>query len=168
VRKENIVRIAALIGLCALVYYFSFDQGRRSFEPKIKRLETTLEAKEKLNQSLALEIHRLKEELKKAQASSPLAEPEAGRPDEKEVDRITVRLHSSRILFEQRLILTCLEIDRTAKQADLQINLIQEEKLIKETVRLGQSLRFTLNAREFVLILDEIHSSFVTTKIIPK
>jgi len=168
VRKENIVRIAALIGLCALVYYFSFDQGRRSFEPKIKRLETNLEAKEKLNQSLAVEIHRLKEELKQAQASSPLAEPEAGRTEEKEAGRITVRLHSSRILFDQRLVLTCLEIYRTAKQADLQINLIQEEKLIKETVRLGQSLRFTLNEREFILILDEIHSSFITARIVPK
>jgi len=168
VRKENIVRIAALIGLCALVYYFSFDQGRRNLEPKIKRLETALEAKERLNQSLALEISRLKEELKKAQTLYPSAASEAGWSAEEESDRITVRLRSSRILFDQRLVLTCLAIDRTAKQADLQINLIQEEKLIQEKVKLGQGLRFSLNGREFILILDEIHSSFVTTQIIPK
>ncbi|MDY6851219.1 MAG: hypothetical protein SV487_03965 [Thermodesulfobacteriota bacterium] len=159
-RGQNIVRIIALIGLCALVYYFSFDQGRRDIKSHVQVLESRLEAKERTIQGLAAEVGRLKKEIqrqKKPASAGP--EPEAGRPEAKEDGRINIRLHSSEILFEQNLVLTCLGIDRSQNQAELQVNLIREDKLHVKTIKLGQGLRFSMGGQAFILILDRINSS---------
>ena len=166
-RRDNIIRIIALILLCALVYYFSFDQGQRAMEIKTAKIEESMAAKDRLIESLALEVRNLKRDLAKAESGSSAGQSDSGGGmEETGADRITVRLHSSRILFDQRLVLACLEIDTAGKKATLQINLIQEDKLLSQEVMLGQGIRFSLQSRPYTMLLDSIHSSFVTVQII--
>jgi F0F1-type ATP synthase membrane subunit b/b' len=166
VRKDLIIRLIALIVLCGLVYYFSFEQGRSAVSSKTNRLEAALAAKERVIESQALEINRLQKQLEECpeKAAESILSGEEAPPDQ----RITIRQGASRIVFNGRLALTCLEIDRNKKTADLRINLVQEDRLIEETIGLGQGLRFTLSDQEYTLILDQLQSSFVSVQLFKK
>ena len=166
-RGENIVRIIALIGLCGLVYYFSFDQGRRAQQPRLERLNQRLAAKDRVIANLASEVKRLKDQ--EAQLQDRLGRSEAPSSDSQtsqDLKRVVIRLHSSRILFDQRLALTCLDIDRERNQATLQINLIEENQIKTSVVQLGRSFSFKLGGATRTLFLDQIQSSFVTILIL--
>lgn len=167
-RGENIVRIIALIGLCGLVYYFSFDQGRRAAEPAIRGMESRVAAKDRIIESLAVEVRRLKEELEAARQSAGEAGREGGAEAEQALasDRFTLRLQASRILFDQRVVVSCLAIDREAGTATIQINLVREETLLAEPIKLGQGLKFVLDDQSYALILDQIQPNFVTAQLI--
>jgi F0F1-type ATP synthase membrane subunit b/b' len=70
VRKDLIIRLIALIVLCGLVYYFSFEQGRSAVSSKTNRLEAALAAKERVIESQALEINRLQKQLEECPEKS--------------------------------------------------------------------------------------------------
>ena len=165
-RKDLVIRLIAFVVLCGLVYYFSFEQGRSAAGGKVTRLEAALEAKERVIGQLSLEINRLRKQLancpeKDAETILSNSEPESDQ-------RITIRLGASRIVFNGRLALTCLEIDRNKKTASLRINLVQEDKLIEESVGLGQGIRFSLSGQDYTLILEQLQSSFVSVQIFKK
>lgn len=164
--KDKITRIIALIGLCALVYYFSFDQGRTAQGPRLERLENALKAKERIIENMALEIRDLKEQLAECGASGRAVKTPEG--DGKIDSRVTLRLQSSKMMFDQSLVLTCLDIDRGKKKARLQINLVKEDKLLTKDVGLGQSFRFNMSDEEYSMILEQIKSSFITVVFIKK
>ena len=165
-RKDLVIRLIALIVLCGLVYYFSFEQGRSAVSSKMTRLETALKAKERVIEHQGVEITRLQKQLEACpeKAAETILSNEESLSDQ----RITIRQGASRIVFSGRLALTCLEIDRAKKAADLRINLVQEDRLIEETIGLGQGLRFTLDGQEYTLILDQLQSSFVSVQIFKK
>ena len=162
--RDKAVRLGALIVLCALVYYFSFEQGRSFKSPESSQLEQALRAKERIIETLSLEIRELKNQMAACEGSG--ANGPADSADENESGRLVVRLRSSRLLFENQLLVTCLEIDRQEKKAQIQINLIKEDKLRTETIHLGQGIKFSLAGQNYTLILEQIHSSFVTAQII--
>ena len=161
---DKIIRIVALIGLCALVYYFSFEQGRSSQDDRSEHQREVLKAKDRVIQSLALEIKQLKDRLVELEQSGcPEAGAEAEAPGE---GRVTIRLNASRIMFDGALVLTCLDIDRTRRMARLQVNLVREDRLVTEGVGLGKSLKFSLQNKAYTLILEQLHSSFVLVKLL--
>lgn len=165
-RKDLVIRLIAFVVLCGLVYYFSFDQGRSAVGAKVTRLEAALEAKERVIGQQTLEISRLRKLLDKCPEKA--AETILSNDESESDQRITIRQGASRIVFNGRLALTCLEIDRNKKTASLRINLVQEDKLIEETVGLGQGIRFSLSGQEYTLILDQLQSSFVSVQIFKK
>lgn len=163
-RRDNLIRLIALIVLSALVYFFSFDQGRDSVQPRIERLQTALRAKERTIEQMAVEIDRLKKELEAAAVDQAADDGPAEPLDGK--DRVSVRLNASRVLFDGRVVLTCLGIDREGRQARLQVNLVGPDKLVTQTVGLGQTLRLEVGGQELIIILEQIHSTFVSVKLI--
>ena len=162
-RGQNAIRIVALIGLCALVYYFSFDNGRRAMEPQVQNLRAGLAAKDRVLETMAVEVKRLKEELSRCASGSGSPAPRA---DAAPAPRVKVPLNAARLLFDNRLALTCLEIDRDRKEARLLINLLTEERQRIETLGLGRSLNLSLNGQAFTLVLDQLHSSFIMARFI--
>ena len=162
-RRDNYIRIAALIALCALVYYFSFDQGREAMKPKLAELEGTVAAKNRIIEKMAAEVSYLKEELTKARASSQGPEE---LPDDGAAARVVLRIGTSRILLEARLVLTCLQVDRDNKTTSLQINLVQDGKMRTETLGLGQNVTISVGGQGYTLILEQIHSSFIVVNLV--
>ena len=166
-RGDKIFRIIALIFLCALVYYFSYDQGRRAQKPQVDLINQNLIAKEKLIETLAVEVGRLKEELAAWRENTKQKdEIKTGQKSIKDVTRVVVRLGSSRILFDQQIVVACLDINRDKKEAALQLNFVQEERILPALVKVGQSIHFNLGERKYAMILDELHSNNVVLKII--
>ncbi|MFH1091501.1 MAG: hypothetical protein V1742_08015 [Pseudomonadota bacterium] len=165
-RRDNLIRIIAVIGLCALVYYFSFDQGRRDMQPQVESLQKTLALKERTIQAMAVEIQTLKLEVEKLRQGgqrnqlAPSAD-ELGAP-------LTLRRGSSRVLFGDRLVLTCLEIDLVKNQAKVQINLVKENQVLTESIGLGKSFHFSLADQEFAIIVNKVYSSFIMAQIIKR
>ena len=162
-RRDNLIRMMALVALCAMVYYFSFDQGREAMKPTIAEWQDTVAAKNRIIEKMALEVDYLKQELAKARAGSP---GPGELPDDGGTDRVVLRTGTSRILFEARLVLTCLEIDRDNKTARLQINLVQDGKVLTETIGLGQNVNIGVNGQGYTLILEQIHSSFIVINLV--
>lgn len=166
-RGDRIFRIIALILLCTLVYYFSYDQGRRARKPEIEKIQQNLAAKERVIQTLAVEVGRLKRELRRREKS--LEQPDqssAARKRLKEATRVTIRLGTSRILLGQRLVVACLDINRDKREAALQLNFVREERILPVLVKIGQSVYFDLNERKYAMILDDLRSNTVVLKII--
>ena len=162
-RRDNLIRMLALIALCTLVYYFSFDQGREAMRPKIAELEDTVAAKNRIIEKMALDVNYLKQELTKARASSTSPEQ---LPDDGLTTRVELRIGTSKILFEARLVLTCLQIDHDNKTADLQINLIQDGKILTEHMGLGQNVSINIAGQGYTVILEQIRSTFVVIKLV--
>ncbi|MBW1708435.1 MAG: hypothetical protein JRG97_03845 [Deltaproteobacteria bacterium] len=166
-RGDRIVRIIALVLLCALVYYFSYDQGKRAYKPRVDKLEQALSAKEKVIEALALEIRLQKK--KAARLEEQLTK--GGQAEEKKSTvqpstRVTIRLGSSRTLLDQRLVVACLEINREAKKAKLQFNFVQENRVEPVLVKVGQSVAFNLADQKYIVILDQIYTASVSLQII--
>ena len=174
-RQDKWIRILALIGLCALVYYFSFDQGRQAQNGRVVSLETALAAKEKSAEGMAVEIRSLKTALENCRRSANQAAGEGvqaaggdnadGQADE---GRLSLRLGAARTLFENQVTASCLEIDRSGNRAMVQINNLDNQAVVSKWVGLGQALPFNLSGRPMILILEELHPSMITARVIPK
>ena len=160
-RGERLLRMMALIALCAMVWYFSYDQGRMAMKPRVEGLQKALDGKERIIQGLSMEIRMLKEQM--AEERRDNSNPDNGGEDVP--DRLTIRQGASRILFDGRVLLTCLSIDRDEKKARLQINLVKDEKLMVEWVPLGQAMRYSLEGRAYAVVVEELHTSMVGLRI---
>lgn len=166
-RGDRILRIIALILLCALVYYFSYDQGKRAYKPRVDALEKALDARERVIEALALEIRRQKEKITRLEKQ--LAQGNQGtaiNKSTKALIRVSIRLGSSRTLLDQRLVVACLEINREAKEAKLQFNFLQEKHIESVFLNLGQSVNFSLSGQEYIAVLDQIQTASVSLRII--
>jgi len=169
VRGEWLVRIIALIGLCALVYYFSFDQGRRSLQVKIARLESEIQSKDRMIEALAMEVRRQKEKTarleKQIQQSGGTTTPAA--TPEKPQTRFLVRLGATRMLFEQRLAVALVDLDRFSKTATLKLNYIESRRTQTVKVQVGQSLPLSLDGASFTLLVEELQPNAVVLRVFP-
>ena len=165
---DRLVRFTALIVLCALVYYFSYDQGRRSVAPEKQKLEEALTAKEKVLEALALEVGRLKRKTAalELELSRRNPRPNSEQPDPASVQRMVLRLGTARVMLNQRLVVALLEINRPGKAALIQLNFIKENKIKKAVVRLGRNLAFELSGKKFMFVLDDIRATSVTIRFI--
>ena len=77
-RRDNLVRMLALILLSALVYYFSYSQGRDSVKPQLRLMEDALAAKERIIEKMAAEIKHLKDELNPVKTGTKPTESGSG------------------------------------------------------------------------------------------
>ena len=167
-RWENAPRLIALVVLCGLVYYFSFDQGQIAIKEDVRRLNKTieilerqLEAKERVIERLAGEVRELKDKISEAK-TAPETAPEAN----EENTRLVIQENASRTLLDDRLVVACLEIDPGRKWARLQVNMVKEDVIHTESVGLGQNMRFYMGDRPVVLILEQIDASRVSIRVV--
>lgn len=157
-RRDNLARIIALVILCGLVYWFSYDQGRSAMKHKVEVLEEKIRHQQEIIEAKSLEVRRLEARLKELAKELPVE-----RAPESEsittIQRITLSPNASRTLFDARLILTCLNVDRDRNRALIQLTLVQEGRIRKVDIGVGGGVRFTVNQKEYTLILDQIQSS---------
>lgn len=146
--NDKLWRGGLLIVLCSLVYLLSYDQGRQSLRPEVEesRRERALET-----EARDREIRRLRETL------AACEERTAARDEP--LDRLTLRVHQSRLLFNGRLVVTLLEADRPGNLATLQFNFIQEEELLLKKLAAGGSFRFKLDGRNWALVVGTLSTA---------
>ncbi len=133
----------------------------------MEEIQQNLAAKDRVIQTLAVEVGRLKRELqgREKRLEQP-DQPSVARNHLKEAIRVTIRLGASRILLDQRLVVACLDITRDKRQAALQLNFVREERILPVLVKIGQSVHFDLNERKYAMILEDLRSNAVVLKII--
>lgn len=166
--RDKSLRLAALIVLCALVYYFSFEQGRADQEQNILALEQKLKAKDQALENIAAELKQVKEKLAKCSSGNVVkTDPPAAASDDS-AGRIVIRAGASRTLFDGRLIVSCLDINPKDKRAWIKVNLIQEDRMFSEPMGLGQTLKFFMAGQNYHLIMDQIHAGQVAVQIVKR
>lgn len=155
VKDDRWWRGAVLIVLCSLVYLLSYDQGRQSIRPS---LEEARRVSAQETEARDLEIRRLEVALKECRER-----PEArdGVPD-----RISLRVNQSRILFNGRLVISLLEVDRPENLAVLQFNFLKEEKLLLQKLAAGGSFRFSLDDRNWALVASSLSISSANLNLV--
>lgn len=166
-RGDRLVRIAALIVLCALVYYFSYDQARRNSQAKIERLEDEKRSKDRLIESLAMEVRRQKE--RTADLEKQLA-PDGGRQTrtpraETGPNRFLIRLGASQVLLEQRLAAALVDIDRSSQTASIKLTFLESGKTRSVKVQVGQALTLSLDGGSFTLLAEEVRPKAVVLRV---
>lgn len=156
VRGEKFWRTAALIVLCGLVYYVSYDHGRQDTEHQLAQVRR--EAAENLELQRR-EILRLEGQLsaclKPGASSAPMA-----------LDRIPLRINQSRLLFDNRVVLTLLAVDSAENTARVQLNFIEEGRLAAEDLAAGGSLKFSIDGRSLALVVSGLKSFEATLNIV--
>ncbi len=155
IKGDKLWRSAALVVLCGLVYYFSYDHGRQSVRPQL----------EALRQEATRDLELQRRELLRLQAS--LAECH-GRPIDRggPLDRIPLRINQSRLLFDGRLVLTLVGVDRAESWAAVQLNFLGEERLAMEKLPAGGSLRFALDGRPWAVVVSGLSLSGATLNLV--
>lgn len=144
-----------MVVLCGLVYLLSYNQGRESLRPELENLrrKSALET-----EASDLEIRRLRAALTECGERAPVRD----RP----LDRIPLRVNQSRILFSGRLVVSLVEVNRPENQAALQLNFIQEERLLVSKLAAGGSFRFTLDDRNWALVLSSLSTSSANLNLV--
>lgn len=169
---DKIWRGIALLVLCGLVYYFSYDQGRDAMRRSYEGLKAE-STRELENQSR--EIMRLRAALtecarEKTPPAPALAEPSPAPPAEAvppaPVERLLLRSGQSKIIFDGQLVLTLLQVAGTENRALVQLNFLEEERLVTEQLATGGSMKFTLNQREWALVASSMSVSSATLNIV--
>ncbi len=131
--------------LCGLVYFFSYDHGRRSISPQFENYK--IEAAALLNDQ-RLEILNLHAALAGCQAQVT--------PDSASADRLALRINQSRLLFNGRVVLTLLRVDSADSKALVQLNFIEEGCLVQEELQAGGSLRFTQDGSSWAVVVSSL------------
>jgi hypothetical protein len=163
VRRDKIVRVLAVIGLSAIVYYFSFEQGRISNQHRIEQLEGLLAKRQARIEALSADMFEMRQELERLRE-----QVEAG-PEINGAESIglTVRLGGSRILYDARLVVSCLAISRDRDAARIQVNLIAQGRVIEEEMGLGQSMTFPFDGGSMTVILEGLRPSQAALRLLP-
>lgn len=156
VRGDKIWRSLAIIVLCLLVYYFSYDQGRQSMVFSQKSFAKQA-ANELENQSR--EIMRLQAALSACGRTVPGEETPS-------VKRFPLRVNQSKIIFDGRLVVTLLELDHDDNKARIQLNFIEEERLAVENLVAGGSLRFSLDGHNWAVVASALSLSTATLNLV--
>jgi len=156
VRGDKFWRSAALVVLCALVYYFSYDQGRQAAE---MQLQTDIK------QSIA-ELDNQRREIVRLQAALSECGRNASTGETPSLDRIPLRVNQSRILFGGRLVVTLLKVDSGENKARIQLNFIEQERLVAEDLMAGGSLRFTMNEQNWAMVVSALSISTANLNLV--
>jgi hypothetical protein len=168
VNKANIWRTAALVILCGLVYYFSFDQGREAVRGDYDSLREDAARELEAQQQ---EITRLRRALNvcaretAAPAAAPPA-PAASPAPPAQVERLSLRAGQSKIVFDGQLVITLLQVAGTENRALVQLNFLEEERLVTENLAAGGSLKFSLDNREWALVASAMSVSSATLNLV--
>ncbi|MDR2947479.1 MAG: hypothetical protein LBV79_12145 [Candidatus Adiutrix sp.] len=162
VRGDKFWRSAALLILCALVYYISYDQGREAVQGRLLEAEARLAAVEK---QAAADLENQRREIIRLQSAlTERNRQESG--DAPSVDRLPLRVNQSRILFGGRLVVTLLRVDSENDLARIQVNFIEEEQLAAENLPAGGSLRFTMDGQNWALVVSALTLSTATLNLV--
>jgi len=154
VKGDRFWRSLALLVLCGLVFYFSYDLGRKSIQPRLDRLSR--EAGEELANQRR-EIFRLQ---------SALAECSTQVMEQAPLDRIPLKVNQSKILFGGRLVVTLLKVESSNNLAVVLLNFIDESRLITQELVAGGSLRFTLDDRHWAVVVSALSLSTATLNLV--
>ncbi len=160
VRGDKIWRSAALLLLCVLVYHFSYDQGRQSSAIRLEALRREAETEAQVQRR---EILRLRAAL--AECDRKKAAPAAA-PETPPLDRIPLKTNQSRILFGGRLVITLLAVESADNRASVQLNFIDEERLLAAELAAGGSLKFTLDGRPWAVVVSALGLSTATLNLV--
>ncbi len=156
VKGDKIWRGAALVVLCGLVYYLSYDHGRQSVLPQLEKLRleavATAEAQRR-------EILRLTAALADCGEKAPASEAAP-------LDRVSLKVNQSRILFNGQLVVTLITVESTENKAVVQLNFINEERLVTEILAAGGSCKFTLEKRNWALVLSALSLSTANLNLV--
>lgn len=156
VKGDKFWRGLALILLCGLVYYLSYDNGRKDARAEMESLRRQAVA---MAEDQRQEIMRLQGELANCGPR--------GAGDQSLWNRLPLRTGQSRIIFNNRLVLTLLKVENADNRALVQLNFIEEERLATEEMGAGTSLKFSLNGQEWALVLSTLAQSSANFDIIP-
>lgn len=165
---DKIWRTVALLILCGLVYYFSYDQGRdavrRDYNAVREEAGSELEAQRR-------EITRLRSALAECvREAQPAAEtsppPPAPTAPPAQVERLVLRAGQSRIIFDGQLVVTLLQVAGTENRVLIQLNFLEEERLIAESLASGGSLKFSLDNRNWALVASSMSISSATLNLV--
>lgn len=156
IKGDKFWRTAALVLLCGLVYFFSYDHGRKEAERKVEAVRRQAAADLELQRQ---EIIRLQNLLKECRNDS-----EEG-PRTGAMERITLRVNQSRIFFEGRLVLTLLKVESAESRALVQLNFIDDERVTAEEIMAGGAIRFELDGRNWALVLSGLSLSSVNLNL---
>ena len=74
-------------------------------------------------------------------------------------DEMSLRIDQSRILFDGRLVVTLLDLDITRNRAILQLNFIDEVRILTGELEVGKSFKFPLDGGQWALTVDEMSVS---------
>ena len=154
IKGDKFWRSLALILLCVLVYYFSYDIGRKNAGAELETLRRQAVA---LADDQRQEILRLQAELAECGKTGTRQPP---------WDRIPLRTGQSQIIFDNNLVLTLLKVENAENRARVQLNFIGEGRLVTEEMGAGTSLKFTLNGQDWALILSTLAQSSANFDII--
>lgn len=156
VRGDKIWRSAALAFLCLLVYYFSYDHGRQSMRPKLEAVEKQAIAELSLQRR---EIVRLQAALAECGRDAPADEPLP-------LNRFPLKINESKILFGGRLVVTLLEVDNPENKARIQLNFIEQERLLAKDLIAGGSLRFAMDGRSWAVVVSALSLSTANLNLV--
>ncbi len=147
VKGDKLWRGLALLVLCALVYYFSYDHGRQEVLPRLEAARSELRIQQQ-------HILHLRNQLEECQGLRQLPTQEA----------ITLKTKQSRFLFGQRLVLTLLDV--TEDGARIQLNFIEAGELLTKTLAAGASFNFRLDQKEWALVAANLTFSTANFNLI--
>ncbi|MDR1308618.1 MAG: hypothetical protein LBL95_01760, partial [Deltaproteobacteria bacterium] len=176
-RIERLVRVGALIALCALVWYFSYDHGRSDGRNRVLKLERENIS---LREMLALaeaDIRAVKESLAAAEAArcqppgpdgeAPPASGGAGdqapgpaeapRPaDDQARGRLTLRTMENKAAFGGQAILSLVELNSIDLEVTLRIRDAVSGRREAHVMVPGDLVEFGLDGQNHTLYLDQV------------
>ncbi|UQZ89061.1 hypothetical protein C4J81_07560 [Deltaproteobacteria bacterium Smac51] len=167
---DKIWRGTALVILCGLVYYFSYDHGRDAINKDLASLRQ--EAAQELEVQRR-EIMRLRsalaecaqEKMTASAAAAPVSSPVETTPPPP-VERLVLRSGQSKIIFDGELVVTLLQVAGTENRALIQLNFLEEERLVTENIGSGGSMKFTLDNRNWALVASSMSISSATLNLV--
>jgi hypothetical protein len=188
-RFDRLWRLAALFVLCGLVYYFSFDNGRQTAKARIARYEEERVRMQSEISSLREQLKLRSAEIKdlKDQATppdspsdssdlamatvgsveprrpdltipvTPILDPENQEPES--VTRLSLRSEESKLILDDQVRLSVLEIDSLDKVAQVRIQHLDTENRHTRTLEVGESIIVMRGSKRFILVLDQLKGS---------
>jgi hypothetical protein len=175
---EKLARLAALMGLCALVWWFSYDHGRSVARTRVVRLEAeNISLREKLilaEDDLRVVSARLAEkEAAEPAAPAPVAPtgdpaqgvelppaaPAQAAEGETGKSRLTVKLSENKGLFGGLVIVTMVELDSLEQEALVRAHFPQSGRRLARLMVPGDIMELELPDGLHRLYLDQIKGS---------
>ena len=157
VKGDKLWRTAALILLCGLVYYFSYDHGRQEMAGRLESVRRQANEELENQRREILRLQALADECRNG-AGEAAASPGA-------IERIPLRVNQSRIIFGGRMVVTLLKVESLENKALVQINFMDEEKITAEEIMAGGAFRFTFDGRPWALVLSGLSMSSVSLNL---
>jgi uncharacterized protein YdcH (DUF465 family) len=179
---DRIWRLIALFILCALVYYFSFDNGRQTSKAQVERL---MAENESLRTQLALQSadidnlrqqrNQLQDELtQSAQGETgetgasgneePQNSPDSSVNDAKppEISRLQLRVDDNKLILDSQVLLSLGKIDITDETIVVKVLYLDTDRRETRTMEQGDSFLVTKGEASYRLILDKLTGSQAT------